>query len=1292
MAAVESASLPMSTLTGLPAHQDPKKQMTVTTDVAIQTPPATPPQIPRTISELISIRAKQRPNQPILGYPSQGIEYIEYTYQQLDRFANAGASKLAEDLPLRQSSEENPRVVAILGPSTLDYFVTVLALSRLGFTVLFLSTRISEQAYVSLLNATECSHVLIHPSFQKTVANLQKQVSRLQTHNILSNEQYAVDEDVPLNTSQALNLSTENGLNSWIIHSSGSTGLPKPIYQTHSAALRNYENSMCMEGFLTLPLFHSHGLSSVFRGITACKKIFMYSGSLPLTSINLLSIMRRHKFQIFYGVPYALKLLSESAEGIEALAAMEVVMFGGSACPDALGDCLAEAGVNLISHYGCTETGQLMTSFRPKGDKAWNYVRVHDRLAPFARFEDKGGALFELVILEGWPSKVATNRDDGSYATKDLFQPHPTIDGAWKFIGRHDDTIVLVNGEKFIPLVMEGVVRQQKEVQDAVVFGSGKSQLGMMIIASRAASEASEAEVLDAVWPVIEEENRNSPGYAHLGREAIIILPAGTPYPQTDKGTLIRPMFYKVMAEQIEDFYTNIEKLSSTGTLVLDATGTCNVLRNAVLKIAPELTPADVSDDTDLFSLGIDSLQSTRLRTAIQQQLQLNGQSLSQNFVFEHPSLAKMAEAIINIREGRQETTLKNVEEEMAQLISKYSDFPQHVPHPQTSNRNCVVVTGATGSLGAHIVAKLAATKADIDEVCCLVRASSAKSARQRVFASLKHRAVLHSLPLAARRKITAYPVDFTDRCLGLSEDTYERLSYDIRHVIHCAWSVNFNKQLSSFEADCIAGTKNLMLLCLAAKQPSPASLNFCSSVSTVANTPGDNPVAAEALPQSLTCAQGMGYAQSKLVTEHLCSKATADTGMSARVLRVGQIVADTVHGIWNDTEAIPLMLRSATTVGALPELDESPRWLPVDNVADTVLDISLSSSSSPQTFFNVVNPVTFHWTRDLLPALRASGLSSFQQVNQREWVGRLRASDPDPVANPTIKLIEFFAGKYDRDDQHGKKPALAYETAATEYISPSLASRPTTGQDVTFVSKFISHFLATSWAAPSKCPATSSLDAITPRGDVRLIVVAGPCGSGKSTFASLLADRIQQQSQSQNGSGIIHVIEGDSAHDAISITRMSTGTPLFAIDREIWLSRLRVEVLERVRAAEMMTSSSSLPSTQTTSLVTILLTCSALKRSHRDSLRHILQAVDEDRPTGRRIKTDFVLLEATEDELVRRVTARKGHYMKTSMVRSQMATLEEVGVEEADVVPVDTEVDGDMGELVEDVAGLLSL
>lgn len=78
----------------------------------------------------------------------------------------------------------------------------------------------------------------------------------------------------------------------------------------------------------------------------------MYNADLPLTQDYLVKIMREHQFEIFYGVPYALKLLSESEEGIRLLQQLKIVMYGGSACPDELGNSLVENGVNLVGHYG----------------------------------------------------------------------------------------------------------------------------------------------------------------------------------------------------------------------------------------------------------------------------------------------------------------------------------------------------------------------------------------------------------------------------------------------------------------------------------------------------------------------------------------------------------------------------------------------------------------------------------------------------------------------------------------------------------------------------------------------------------------------------------------------------------------------------------------------------------------------------------------------------------------------------------------------------------------------------
>ena len=275
----------------------------------------------------------------------------------------------------------------------------------------------------------------------------------------------------------------------------------------------------------------------------------------------------------------------------------------------------------------------------------------------------------------------------------------------------------------------------------------------------------------------------------------------------------------------------------------------------------------------------------------------------------------------------------------------------------------------------------------------------------QRVRQSLKARCLFDAMPEAAREKFIAMPADLSNPRLGFDQDGYGLLVSQITGVIHCAWSVNFNLSLESFEKDCIAGTRHLLDLCLQAKLPAPARFTFCSSVSTVAATPGDS--APEALPASLTYAQSMGYAQSKLVTEHIVNRAARQTGMTARVLRSGQIIADTKHGIWNATEAVPMMFQTAETIHALPQLDDMLSWTPVDVLASSIIELTFAVEASD--VMNVTNPTLINCREDLLPLLRQAGLS-FDELPPREWVARLRESNTDPSINPPIKLLDFFA------------------------------------------------------------------------------------------------------------------------------------------------------------------------------------------------------------------------------------------------------------------------------------------
>lgn len=1225
MLATPSISLPRST-----GIVRPSTKVATTTTIEVLRD-----EEPKTIDDLIRLRAQEEcANEPIVAYPSSGTDYVHYTPRQLDAFAERAAVHYSTFIPQRTFSSDPVQVIGLLGPSNLEYLVTLLAITRLGHTVLFLSTRISEEAYVGLLNATKATTLLVDSSFQSMGSKVQSQCP-VSVQPVCTRSDYNGTKPVAPLPKANLDGDIENSHIAWIIHSSGSTGLPKPIYQTHSGNLRNYANNFGLRGYITLPLFHAHGISCLFRAISSRKLIYMYNADLPLTAPHLISTLKSHDIQILYAVPYALKLLAESDEGIKLLASLHLVMFGGSACPKPIGDKLTAQGVLLVSHYGTTETGQLMTSFRDRADKDWDYVRPTDNLKPFLRWEEQapGSGIYELVILKGWPSLVASNRPDEAYATKDLFEAHPTTPHAWRYYARLDDTLVLENGEKANPLFVEGVARENRNVAEALAFGANKPRVGLFLIPAESTACKTNEELVDAVWPAIEESNDHVPAFSRLSKDMIKVLPKDLVYRKTDKGTVIRAAFYRHYKDLIEDAYREDEP---SGSDVLEGDQLLAFLRARLLDVANFANNVVLKDDTDLFSLGVDSLQSIRLRKSILETLDVGGQKISQNFVFENPSLIAMAEELTRLRTGAAKKDQPTVEERMAGLIEKYSVFPQHVAGDKSGPAGeHIVITGATGSLGAHVVARLA-SQDNVSKIYCLVRASSEAAGQKRVRQSLMERHVYHTLSANALRKIVVLPVSLADPRLGLKDETYEQVSSEVTGVIHCAWSVNFNMGLESFEKDCIAGTRHLIDLCLSSKRESPARLAFCSSVSAVARTPGN--IAVEDLPESLSHAQNMGYAQSKLVTEHICRRAQAQTGMLARVVRVGQIVADTCQGVWNATEAIPMIFQTAETVGALPALDETPSWTPVDIIASSLVE-SLSSTSDAGVI-NLTNPSLFHWTNDLLPLLKEAGLT-FETVSQRDWISRLRTSNPDPQANPPIKLLGFFAGKYDHDRKTRK---LIYETSKAQACAPSLA---TAGQLSTeLVQKFVNYFRSKCWTQAVKAPAKQTM-----------IVCAGPCGTGKTTVAQAIAAAMSLPS-----------IEGDEVHTPEARKQMEQGIALTDADRWSWLARLRSQAATTLRA---------------TNAPAVLVTCSALRVAYRDELRKITSEGDFD--------VRFLLLLGDEGVLKQRTTIRheqEGHYMKAEMVPGQLALLEAPEEGEVDIVPIDSQKD--KGEVIAEAEQVL--
>ncbi|GME40067.1 putative nrps-like enzyme protein [Neofusicoccum parvum] len=1042
----------------------------------------------RTVDETLHRLAERRANEPVLAYPTRGNdEFAEYTGSELNRMVTLAATLYAGALPeeaLRKSSDDPPKVIGLLGVSNLEFIITFLATQRLGLTAILFSTRLSDVGYAHLVDETQCKAVLVQSRYQGAMERVQKMAKSTFAAVPMFEGTYLFNPAI-MNAVKPMGFrldpAKDENVASCIIHTSGSTGLPKPVRTywkkwIYFFAARNMEGSP--SALMTVPLYHGFGALNLIKSLTEGAKICFINANLPITGPQVLAALEGSRASSVQTVPYTLKLIADAPGGIDKLARLDSVLFGGSACPDELGDRLEAAGVRLGNAYGQTESGGLMV----RSDDQWNWLVLHPSVERHVKWEDEGDGLHHLVTMPGCPVKAFTTRPDGGYDTKDLFMRHPTDPAKWKFVRRRDDTIVLVNGEKANPIPLEDAVRKHRDVQAAVAFGAQRSFMGMIVIPEQHAAGVPKVELVARIWPDLDRANQVVPAYARISRDAVIVKDAGTPFPVTEKTTVIRARFVEQFAGDIDAFYARMESggTANDGPQELTEGRVRELVRGAAREALQLENPAELTDDADFFLLGMDSLQATNVRNRLVKEISTGAESLPNNAAFENPSVARLAQLIVNMRSGTDKR--ESPEEEVMGLVRKYSRFPAVNPHKPAKKRpekEVVVLTGATGSLGCHILNTLL-HKPNVQRVYCLVRADSANNAIGRVHAALAHAHLSAGLSQAHKEKIVALPSDLSQEHFALPPATYDEMAATATAVIHNAWAVNFNLGLASFEPHCIRGTHHLLALCLRSPLAPPPAFTFISTVGAVACSP-TSPIR-EAL-QPLAAAGPMGYSTSKWIAEQMCATAAA-AGLATRIVRIGQIVGDAAHGVWNAKEAVPLTVLAALTVGALP-LRRGPAdacsWLPVDVTAAAVVELAVREErvverghAPPRTaaVYHVCHPRSISWNADFLPALRAAGLA-FEAVDGREWVCRLEAGPADPETNPPVKLLNHFRDMYGGGrSPPGEQRAVEvegngwnYELDMTEArkAAPSLREPKVVGREE--MGKFLRYWTREAWA-----------------------------------------------------------------------------------------------------------------------------------------------------------------------------------------------------------------------------------
>ena len=764
--------------------------------------------------------------------------------------------------------------------------------------------------------------------------------------------------------------------------------------------------------------------------------------SIP-TSVNFVNNMldNRKDLQGAFLPPSIVNEVAKSPESLQRLKALRFVASGG-------GPVAFEAGVEVekVSRFdnmiGSTEALQYPTLIPDRED--WNYFFFHDQSG--FDWEPAGDGLVELVSKRRPGEFKATTLhitfpDQETVSTNDLYAPHPTKPGRFRYHGRADDVIVFSNGEKLNPTDMEDVINGHQAVKSALVAGQGQFQACVLVELLKPTTNADELRKLaDSLLPAIQHANAEAPAHGKIQPGYVQFAHPDKPFVRAPKGTVIRSRTIKAYEHEIDELYTRLKNVSAANTHKLDL-GDSESIVPQLSSYMKSLLGHSVKQEEDLFAAGLDSLLVQQVAQSLDASLAAIGRehAMSTGIIYQHPTVEQLATVIQNIANHKhtEADSEANVHALQA-IINKFTvDLPQRKVNIATAASGFgfnVILTGSTGSLGAYLLDSLLQIP-QVYKIYCLNRSADGFSRQKQTNAS-------RGLTCTwSEQRVKFFQADFSKDQFALTTQDYDDLLANTTHIIHNQWPVNFNMSLSSFEPH-ILGVRNLVDFSL--HSASFAHITFVSSVSTGENIPREKlPVPEEPIHDLHYPA--MGYGSSKIASEAILEAAGKERGVRATICRVGQIGGPVAHseGLWNKAEWLPTVVSTSnymkkvpTTLGAFNECD----WVPVDTVAPVLLEMSgiatptdaespTASLSSERTdlsrhsddfgpatgdvtaVYHVQNPHRPSWST-ILPTVTSYLPPETEIVSPKQWVAALRESsqNPDELArNPGIALLDFY-------------------------------------------------------------------------------------------------------------------------------------------------------------------------------------------------------------------------------------------------------------------------------------------
>ncbi|AFQ46210.1 non-ribosomal peptide synthetase [Desulfosporosinus meridiei] len=778
------------------------------------------------------------------------FENNQLTYQELNNRSN----KLARFLLKKGVAKEE--IVGFSVDRSFDLVVGILGILKSGAAYLPIDPSYPRERIEHMLRDSNCRFLLTNCS----------------NHNHLKTEVEVIDlsnSEIWEGTADGLVCTLRPNDLAYLIYTSGSTGMPKGVMIEHRA-ISNFVHSITKEidftyktiisiTTLSFDIFFMETLLPLIVGLRV-----IIANNEELASPRLLSdLIVRYQVDVLQATPARLNIMLNSSTCLNQLS---LIMVGGEVFPQSLLSRLKKiTKAQIYNMYGPTETtiwsstkrlddADQLTIGRPIGNTKFYIQDKYQTPVPI-------GILGEIFIAGEGVARGYLNRPE---LTNEKFLSNPFFPGTrmyktgdlgkWlangeiEYIGRNDNQ-VKIRGFRIELSEIEECLLKNEDIIQAVVTTYQHLDRALLC-----------AFLVGSVELPVSELRQHMMGYLpeFMIPNRFIWLPALplTPNGKVDRKSLPNPTWSEdVKANEYIAPRDGIEQRMADIW-----SKTLNVIK--------------VGIDDDFFELGGDSLAILEiLSSSLSEAWKISAQEF-----YEHPTIRSLS---LEIKE-RDYVTYQN---------KKTSVYMSHVPsYFEVLNRfivqgevntGSILLTGATGFLGIHILKELLNNQL-VAKVYCIVRGADF----ERRFRDSLYFYFPQVASELINQKIILVNGDITKKRFGLLSDEYQELVGNVTSVIHAAAMVKHYGSYSDFERINVNGTQEIVDFC----RENDMHLSFISTTSVSGNFMSEKVFIKDFTENDLYNGQDYKsnvYVRSKFEAESLILE-EVEKGLKATIFRVG--------------------------------------------------------------------------------------------------------------------------------------------------------------------------------------------------------------------------------------------------------------------------------------------------------------------------------------------------------------------------------------------------------------------